>query len=175
MYADCLLKNISTKHSKYVVNKKLEHVDVSFREIFGRISVFFCFWLFVCLCIFFFVLLQNKTYPFLAQVCLLFKILILNILSERKSQELVFRPFKWNKKSLYRILCLYLKCFVVLSDKWWRLFFLVYRYINQTGSCLLKMALTLFKYIFVLISCIICLGEFSWSKFWAYKHHVLHQ
>jgi hypothetical protein len=137
-----------------------------------------CFFVFDCLfvCVFFFfVLLQNKTYPFLAQVCLLFKILILNILSERKSQELVFRPFKWNKKSLYRILCLYLKCFVVLSDKWWRLFFLVYRYINQTGSCLLKMALTLFKYIFVLISFIICLGEFSWSKFWAYKHHVLHQ
>jgi hypothetical protein len=33
--------------------------------------------------------------------------------------------------------------------------------LNQTGSCLLKMALTLFKYIFVLISFIICLGEFN--------------
>jgi ribosomal protein S24E len=25
-YADCLLKNMSTKHNKYVVNQKLEHV-----------------------------------------------------------------------------------------------------------------------------------------------------
>jgi hypothetical protein len=30
--ADCLLKNTSTKHNKYVVNQKLEHVeDISFR------------------------------------------------------------------------------------------------------------------------------------------------
>ena len=42
-YADCLLKNTSTKHNKYVVNQKLEHVDdIIFRELFGRISVFFC-------------------------------------------------------------------------------------------------------------------------------------
>jgi hypothetical protein len=27
MYADCLLKNTSTKHNKYVVYQKLEHVD----------------------------------------------------------------------------------------------------------------------------------------------------
>jgi hypothetical protein len=26
-YADCLLKNTSTKDNKYVVNQKLEHVD----------------------------------------------------------------------------------------------------------------------------------------------------
>jgi cytochrome oxidase Cu insertion factor (SCO1/SenC/PrrC family) len=32
MYADSLLKNTSTKHNKYVVNHKLEHVDdISFR------------------------------------------------------------------------------------------------------------------------------------------------
>jgi hypothetical protein len=38
--ADCLLKNTSTKQSKYVVNQKLEHVeDISFREFFGRIRV----------------------------------------------------------------------------------------------------------------------------------------
>jgi hypothetical protein len=31
-YADCLLKNTSTKENKYVVNQKLEHVDdMSFR------------------------------------------------------------------------------------------------------------------------------------------------
>ena len=37
MYADCLLKNISTKDNKYVVNQKLQHVDdISFRERFGR-------------------------------------------------------------------------------------------------------------------------------------------
>jgi len=41
MYADCLLKNTSTKENKYVVNQTLEHVDdISFREIFGRIRVF---------------------------------------------------------------------------------------------------------------------------------------
>ena len=41
-YADCLLKNTSIKHSKYVVNQKLEHVeDISFRELFGRIRVVF--------------------------------------------------------------------------------------------------------------------------------------
>ena len=27
MYAECLLKNIPTKHRKYVVNQKLEHLD----------------------------------------------------------------------------------------------------------------------------------------------------
>jgi hypothetical protein len=26
-YADCLLKNIPTKHKNYVVNQKLEHLD----------------------------------------------------------------------------------------------------------------------------------------------------
>ena len=37
-FADCLLKNTSTKHSKYVVNQKLQYVDdISFREPFGRI------------------------------------------------------------------------------------------------------------------------------------------
>jgi hypothetical protein len=31
---------MSTKHNKYVVNQKLEHVvDISFRELFGRIRV----------------------------------------------------------------------------------------------------------------------------------------
>jgi hypothetical protein len=36
------LKNTSTKHNKYVVNKKLEHFnDISFRELFGRIRVVF--------------------------------------------------------------------------------------------------------------------------------------
>jgi len=36
------VENTSTKHDKYVVNKKLEHVDdISFRELFGRIRVFF--------------------------------------------------------------------------------------------------------------------------------------
>jgi hypothetical protein len=40
-YADCLLKNTSTNHSKYVVNHKFEHVDdISFREILGRIIGF---------------------------------------------------------------------------------------------------------------------------------------
>jgi hypothetical protein len=35
-------KNTSTKHNKYVVNQKLEHVeDISFREFFGRIRVVF--------------------------------------------------------------------------------------------------------------------------------------
>jgi hypothetical protein len=38
--ADFLLKNSSAKHSKYVVNQKLEHVDdINFRELFGRIRV----------------------------------------------------------------------------------------------------------------------------------------
>ena len=44
MYADCLLKNMSTKDNKYVVNvvnQKLEHVDISFRELFVRIRVVF--------------------------------------------------------------------------------------------------------------------------------------
>jgi hypothetical protein len=44
--ANCLLKNTTTKYEKYVVNQKLEHVDdISFRELFGRIKVF---WLFLC-------------------------------------------------------------------------------------------------------------------------------
>ena len=39
-YADCLLKNMSTKDNKYVVNQQLGHVDDnSFRELFGRIRV----------------------------------------------------------------------------------------------------------------------------------------
>ena len=52
--ADCLLKNTSTKHNKYVVNQKVEHDDdISFREHFGRIkSILF---------------LQNKICLFLAQ------------------------------------------------------------------------------------------------------------
>jgi hypothetical protein len=38
--AHCLLKNTSTKHSKYVVNQKLDHFDdISFRELFGQIRV----------------------------------------------------------------------------------------------------------------------------------------
>jgi len=42
MHAECPLKNTSIKHSKYVVNQKLEHVDdISFRERFGRIRDFF--------------------------------------------------------------------------------------------------------------------------------------
>jgi hypothetical protein len=41
--ADCLLKNSSTKDNKFVVNQKLGHVDdISFRELFARIGVFFC-------------------------------------------------------------------------------------------------------------------------------------
>ena len=41
-FADCLLKNTSTKHSKYVVNQKLQHADdINFRELFGRIRVVF--------------------------------------------------------------------------------------------------------------------------------------
>ena len=41
-YADCLMKNTSTKENKYVVNQNLEHVDdISFRELFGRIRVMF--------------------------------------------------------------------------------------------------------------------------------------
>jgi hypothetical protein len=52
-YSDCLLKNTSTKHNKYVVNKKFEHVDyISFRELFGS-QCFFSY--------------QNKICPFLAQ------------------------------------------------------------------------------------------------------------
>jgi hypothetical protein len=56
-YADCLHKNTSIKHNKYVVNQNLEHVDdISFRE-----SVFF---------------LQNKICPFLAQgICIYVEIL----------------------------------------------------------------------------------------------------
>ena len=41
-YADCLLKNTSTKHNKYVVNQKREHVDdINFKELSGRIRVGF--------------------------------------------------------------------------------------------------------------------------------------
>jgi hypothetical protein len=41
-YADCLLKNTSTKDNKYVVIKKIEHVDdISFRELSGRNRVAF--------------------------------------------------------------------------------------------------------------------------------------
>jgi hypothetical protein len=41
-YADCLLKNMPTKHKKYVVNQKLEHLDdISFWLFFGRIRVVF--------------------------------------------------------------------------------------------------------------------------------------
>jgi hypothetical protein len=41
-YADCLLKNTSTKYNKYGVNHKHEHVDdISFIELFGRIRVVF--------------------------------------------------------------------------------------------------------------------------------------
>ena len=36
------VKNTSTKHSKYVINQKLEHVDdIRSRELFGRIRVIF--------------------------------------------------------------------------------------------------------------------------------------
>ena len=53
MYADCLLKNTSTKENKYVVNQTLVHVDdISFRELFGSIRVFF---------------LENMICPVLAQ------------------------------------------------------------------------------------------------------------
>ena len=39
-YADCLLKNMSTKHSKYVVNHELEHLDcISLEKNVGRIRV----------------------------------------------------------------------------------------------------------------------------------------
>ena len=42
-YTDCLLKNASNKHTKYVVNQKLQQFDVqvSFRELFIRITVDF--------------------------------------------------------------------------------------------------------------------------------------
>ena len=40
LYFDCLLKNRSTKQSKYVVNQKLEHVnDISSKELCGKIRV----------------------------------------------------------------------------------------------------------------------------------------
>ena len=43
-YADCLLKNTSTKHNQYVVNQIFEYADdISFRELFGRIGVVFFF------------------------------------------------------------------------------------------------------------------------------------
>ena len=42
MYANSLLKNTSIKHNKYVVNQKLEHVDdISFRQLFSRIRLFY--------------------------------------------------------------------------------------------------------------------------------------
>ena len=35
-------ENTSTKHNKYCVNQRLEHVDdICFREVFGRIRVVF--------------------------------------------------------------------------------------------------------------------------------------
>jgi len=38
------LKNTTTKHNKYIVNPKFEHFDdISFRELFGRVGVVFCF------------------------------------------------------------------------------------------------------------------------------------
>jgi hypothetical protein len=49
------LKNTSTKHNKYVVNQKLEHVDKSVSENF------------LVECFFLFFFLQNKICPFLAQ------------------------------------------------------------------------------------------------------------
>lgn len=40
--ADCLLKSMPTKHSKYVVNQKLEHLDdISSWLLFGFGRVFF--------------------------------------------------------------------------------------------------------------------------------------
>jgi hypothetical protein len=40
-YADCVEKHVH-QNNKYVVNKKIEHVDdISFRELFGRIRVGF--------------------------------------------------------------------------------------------------------------------------------------
>ena len=65
-YADCMLKNTSTKYSKYGVNQKHEHVDdIIFRELFGRIRG--CFFL-------------NKICPFLTQgICIY-----------------VFHSFLWN-------------------------------------------------------------------------------
>jgi len=52
------LKNTSTERNKYVVNQKLEDVvDISVRELFGRISGFF--------------FLQNKICSFIAQgICI---------------------------------------------------------------------------------------------------------
>ena len=39
---DCLLKNTSIKHKKYVVNQKLKYFDdISFTELYGRILVSF--------------------------------------------------------------------------------------------------------------------------------------
>jgi hypothetical protein len=54
--ADCLLKKTSTKHSKYVVNHKLRHVDdFIFRELLGKMRVVFFFFFSFFLCG------QNKT------------------------------------------------------------------------------------------------------------------
>jgi hypothetical protein len=42
--AYCVLKNRPTKHNKYISNKKLEHFNnISFRELFGRITSAFYF------------------------------------------------------------------------------------------------------------------------------------
>ena len=46
----CLLKNRSTKHSKYAINQKLEHFDdISFREYFCRRWVYFLLQKKICL------------------------------------------------------------------------------------------------------------------------------
>jgi hypothetical protein len=39
--ADCLLQNTSTKHNKWCQSKPRGFDDISFRELFGRIKVFF--------------------------------------------------------------------------------------------------------------------------------------
>ena len=65
MYTDCLLKNTSTKHNKYVVNEKLENVDdISFRELFGRMNQCFIFYFY-------------KICPFLAHNVFVFTLAIL--------------------------------------------------------------------------------------------------
>ena len=49
MYANCLLKNMPTKHSTYVFDQKLEHIDdISFRELFGRFRVVFFLQIKIC-------------------------------------------------------------------------------------------------------------------------------
>ena len=54
-YADCLLRNTSTDHKKYVVNQKLDALMISVTEIFLVESE----WFFVCL------FLQNESLQFL--------------------------------------------------------------------------------------------------------------